>query len=86
VKVWEYILKKKLRITIVEDHAGILAVVVGHLLSVKVCPELFCHLEKKKLTVLCQMPGKKWTTPEQEDYLLSFMSKFRESAAVMHGM
>ncbi|KAG2083829.1 uncharacterized protein F5147DRAFT_782763 [Suillus discolor] len=26
------------------------------------------------------MPGKKWTTPEQEEYLLSFMSKFRESA------
>ncbi|KAG2086102.1 uncharacterized protein F5147DRAFT_781765 [Suillus discolor] len=28
-----------------------------------------------------RMPGKKWTTPEQEEYLLSFMSKFRESAA-----
>lgn len=27
------------------------------------------------------MPGKKWTTPEQEEYLLSFIAKFRESAA-----
>jgi hypothetical protein len=33
----------------------------------------------KKLTLL-QMAGKKWATPEQEEFLLSFMSEFHESA------
>ncbi|KAG2030869.1 hypothetical protein BDR03DRAFT_986800 [Suillus americanus] len=28
-----------------------------------------------------KMAGKKWATPEQEEFLLSFMSEFRESAA-----
>ncbi|KAG2365206.1 hypothetical protein BDR07DRAFT_1481587 [Suillus spraguei] len=29
----------------------------------------------------CRMAGKKWATPEQEEFLLSFMSEFCESAA-----